>query len=518
MLKKVYGSESKKPNEQGGKKMPTVEDVVLEFFAESRKKNTKCPLMLWKMSGTTATPLYKCVADLTGNPTVLDNRYKGGFPTLSVLLHRTNFKVRGSRFGMELLSVPQQEQGYLFAVCGYPPTCADFGMAYRTGLRYVLQPLSRTTYACWRISGNGSPQDRKELTILAPEDGRTILNASGNNGGTKKIMKAEHLYDFDWFNKFLAPLKHQNTSHIRVSKFYKEELSAGIIAKIGNADGQWHSHRGVSHDSDLWWTIVALYTSFTWGFQLPTYRGTKDYNVPDKAAGMFLDGFNVSALLLDTDLKPCAWGLNTNKINKSLHAETALVLAWLKEGNQKKEDYEDYTFISPWRSCCMCSAWISDVYRGCDVVWFIDDPGLPVRHLDHMENETADKFLPTELEKAGRPMCKKVLRYYPWFKEIGKITHWDYNRHYLRDLKAYLRKSNADNPQGAQIEDKYINDKSGPVELFQSASYFEELAKAWDASRFIHNPVLEYLHNQGQLKSYVNNILALRRCILAFDT
>ncbi len=58
----------------------------------------------------------------------------------------------------------------------------------------------------------------------------------------------------------------------------------------------------------------------------------------------------------------------------------------------------------------------------------------------------------------------------------------------------------------------------GPVELFQSASYFEELSKAWDASRFIQNPVMEYLEKKGQLKSYVNNILALRRCILSFDT
>lgn len=378
-------------------------------------------------------PLYNCYADLNGNPTVLDKRYHGGFPTLSVLLHRTNFKVQNP-FRMDPLSVPKQ--GYLFAVCGYPPTCADFGMAYRTGLKYVLQPLGRTTYACWRISENGLPEDRKELTILAPKAGRRILDTSGNEGGAEKIMKAKHLYNFDWFNKFLAPLKYQNTSHIQVSEFYEEKLSAGIIEKVGSADHKWHSHKGVPYHSDLWWTIVALYTSFTWGFQLPTYRGTKDYNIPDQQAGMFLDGFNVSALLLDPNLKPCAWGLNTNKINKSLHAETALVLAWLK-GNPRKENYEYYTFISPWRSCCMCSAWISDVYHGCDVVWFIDDPGLPVRHLDHRENETDDIFLPLELTKHG-PKCMAVLKYYPWFKMMGEITHYDCNNDYLNDLKRYL--------------------------------------------------------------------------------
>lgn len=39
-------------------KMATVEYVVLEFFEKCRKKDRKCPLMLWKMnsSGKTATP------------------------------------------------------------------------------------------------------------------------------------------------------------------------------------------------------------------------------------------------------------------------------------------------------------------------------------------------------------------------------------------------------------------------------------------------------------------------------
>ena len=490
--------------------MPDVEEAVWGVLDKYRKQKKKCPVMLWSMSGQrVAKCLYRCYADLLeSSPAVLKKRYQGGFPTLSVLLHRLNYK-KVPRNSTVNLDLPERgSYKFLFAVCGYPPTCADFGMAYRSRVKYVIQCLSRTTYACWKISQNGEPNDRKELTIEDHEAGRKILKANGSIGGYERKLKSGDLYDFRWLKKFLAP---EMPGSIRVKPFYEEKLTEGISEIIGGGDGLWHSHGGVTYNSDLCWAIIGLYTSFTWGCKLPTYRGTGgNHESGESKWGMFLDGLNVSALLLDPNLKPCAWAVNTNKINRTLHAETALVLAWLK-GKPDIKTYRNYTFISPWRSCCMCSAWISDVYEGCDVVWFIDDPGLPIRHLDHRENGTVDIFLPSELKEHGT-MSRLVMDNYPWFHGMGSITHYDYNNNYLADLKKYLTES-----KRLTKDSSSVNPTPGPVDLFKSASYFDQLTKAWEASQSIPGPVMDFLKKTRQLKSYVNNILALRRCILSFD-
>jgi len=305
---------------------------------------------------------------------------------------------------------------------------------------------------------------------------------------------------------------------VKVPKYYQEEITkeAQTLGKF-EASYQWSDHKGVTPGSSLWWTLIALYTNFAWGSQLPCYRSgsataqppsgdafkqgsldagekrLKNFYVP------FLDGLNVSGLLLDPTMKPLAWSVNTNKINKTHHAETALILAWL-QGNPKKQSFEGYTFISPWRPCCMCSAWIADVFRGCKVVWFIDDPGLPLRHLDFKVNKTEEIFLPDMFNKME--LASVVKRDYPWFGELGAATYWNYNANYIDKLRELVG--------GTQ-------EKIGPVELFKSEKYFDRLTRSWESTRHLSSELLQTLTKAGQLKSYVNNIWALRRCILAFD-
>jgi hypothetical protein len=189
--------------------------------------------------------------------------------------------------------------------------------------------------------------------------------------------------------------------------------------------------------------------------------------------------------------------VNTNKINKTQHAETALVLAWL-QGNLQQKSFEGYTFISPWRPCCMCSAWIADVFKGCKVVWFIDDPGLPIRHLDHKINGTEEIFLPSKIDALNLAL---VARDYPWFKEFGAATNWDYDENYITKLTVFVNDPNM----------------IGPVGLFKSKKYFDRLTESWESTRHLSQDLLDTLTTAKQLESYVNNIWALRRCILAFD-
>lgn len=224
----------------------------------------------------------------------------------------------------------------------------------------------------------------------------------------------------------------------------------------------------------------------------------------DSAYGEFLDGLNVSGLLLDPDLKPVAWSFNTNRVNKTLHAETALVLAWIKK-NREHREFKGYTFLSPWRSCCMCSGWIADVYRESQTIWFIDDPGLPKRHLDHGSNSATEVFLPGYLEEAAKqsPRFKEILDACPWFQLMGGATHWDYNKNYKTTLSKLTREGE--------------KDLKVPVDLFGSQVYFENLEKAWDMTRKLPTGVLELLEPSNQLRAYVHNIWSLRRCVMAFD-
>jgi tRNA(Arg) A34 adenosine deaminase TadA len=440
-------------------------------------------------------------------------------PSLSILLNLHSQKL-DSQKDMELLDITGANDGNCYiAMCGYSPTSSDFGMAYRNNVRFVFdlgQELGQEL--CFWVTQNtpDTPHKREELIQPAQAIGEEILKADWKAGGKEFALQPKDLYGFAWFKKFLTP----DIENLRVPHWYEEEITKEAQA-FGNfeASYRWSDHKAVKPDSEpqLWWTLIALYTNFAWGSQLPCYRSgmaqpeykdeftKKSVEVAkkrldqyyDKYYGPFLDGLNVSGLLLDPTMKPVAWSVNTNKINKTQHAETALVLAWL-QGNLQQTSFEGYTFISPWRPCCMCSAWIADVFKGCKVVWFIDDPGLPIRHLDWKTNGTEEIFLPSKIDNLK---LEVVDRDYPWFKEFGAATHWDYNHQYLDTLT------------------KFVDDKKmiGPVGLFKSSKYFERLTDSWESTRHLSGELLETLTKANQLESYVTNIWALSRCILAFD-
>jgi hypothetical protein len=109
--------------------------------------------------------------------------------------------------------------------------------------------------------------------------------------------------------------------------------------------------------------------------------------------------------------------------------------------------------------------------------------------------------LPSAL-KVGSPKLGALLEEYPWFEEFGAATYWDYNRKYLETLSTLV--DSGENP--------------GPVTLFKSKEYFIRLAKSWDSARSLSPRLVKMLQEESELKSYVNNVWALRRCIMAFDT
>lgn len=491
--------------------------AIQEIFYEYMKAGMMRPVLLCHFNGQTLQCLNRAgEGEIRNLPAALAS--VGGLPTLATVLH-LHSKVGGRMTNLEIPKNEENDLRCLVAVCGYKPTRADYGMAYRNGVRFVIEVSLNGESSCHKVTQSFDPSQRGELIQRDDIAGDRILGATWIDSRDECVVKFDDLVNHDWFNRFLTPML---PSGIKVPKYYEEDLTPEMQQVLGGSlsgRGTWQAHRA-QPNTELWWVLVALYTSFAWSTQFPTYRSAshtdrRKANFPDNETeksndlrrtaqyGDFLDGLNVSGLLLDPKLTPVAWSFNSNRINKTLHAETALCLAWLKAHKSEKE-FTGYTFLSPWRSCCMCSSWISDVFRGSKTIWFIDDPGLPVRHLDHGSNGATEVFLPSQLERGARASreLQAILDTCPWFQVMGAATHWDYNKSYKNTLNDMLDKRK-DNP--------------GPVDLFACTQYFQFLEAAWDVNRSLPSNVLQYLSSNGELKAYVNNIWALRRCVLTFD-
>ena len=502
--------------------MTKAREAIPEKLYQYRLAGRQRSVLLCYFNGMKLTCLNQaCEGDVRGLPAALTT--VGGFPTLATVLH-LHSKVEGNKLpSLEIEKDKEKDENYLgiVAVCGYPPTRADYGMAYRNGVRFVIEMTLNGESSCHRVTQSFKPSARGELIQRDDKAGDFILDTEWVDSRGGRVVTFDDLVDHPWFDKFLTPA---HPSKVKVPDYYGEDLTPDLKDRFGSLakGGTWRPHVRAQRDSVTWWVLVSLYTSFAWGSQYPAYRswsylnqrkskgfrdtkeGQEDTRMT-RAYGEFLDGLNVSGLLLDPQLKPVAWSFNSNRVNKTLHAETALVLAWLK-GHREEKEFVGYTFLSPWRSCCMCSGWIADVYRGSETVWFIDDPGLPLRHLDHGSNGAEEIFLPQLLEDNVRlnENFQVILDAFPWFQVMGKATHWDYNKQYL----TYLNNLRKEDEKG---------EFKGPVDLFGCQEYFRHLEAAWSMTQNLPTSLLNLLDKCGELEPYVNNIWALRRCVMAFD-
>jgi tRNA(Arg) A34 adenosine deaminase TadA len=84
-------------------------------------------------------------------------------------------------------------------------------------------------------------------------------------------------------------------------------------------------------------------------------------------------GNNIGAIMVDKDNKIIGWGLNLKSENKSFHAETLMILRYLRQNNTNKlpDGARIYTSLE----CCpMCSAHITTLGKDIKVIYAQKDP------------------------------------------------------------------------------------------------------------------------------------------------
>lgn len=92
-------------------------------------------------------------------------------------------------------------------------------------------------------------------------------------------------------------------------------------------------------------------------------------------------GNNVGAVLLDNTGKLIAWGVNMKDLNGTFHAETAMILAYLRRNELQSlpDGCQLYTTLKP---CHMCAGLITTLARNITVVFGQDDKGVKNSALD----------------------------------------------------------------------------------------------------------------------------------------
>lgn len=496
------------------------------------------------------------------------------------------------------------EAAYNLAVCDYEISNSDIGMAYRSQIG-LIRTLTKSWRINQNSTKDVSETNRPQLIEECASALDTIYGSVslGEELGAWQEVKIRNLYEYAWFDPFVLPEAPTN----KIAKRYAETTSETANSNGANDTGNWQTHHDVSDPAIQWvlltlycnLTWAAQYPSFrSWDYlnraknsgallkvapksredvlKIEGYTVTgghvlidkkeyttskytykymekgklveKDVLAPEELVKVvarrdfFLDGLNVSGLLLDKTLTPRAWSFNTNRVNKTHHAETALVLAWMR-GQKEEKDYGGWWFMSPWRSCCMCSSWIAEKLPGCKVLWFVNDPGLPVRQLDNEATNMVtttptsarlkgsgclEVYLPRILAEL-KEKCAEIKALWEW---LSWISYFGHLTHEVGDRKIALDKGLAEiikntktyeSPTATFLlypEDKTIGDGLKlvkPVDLFGTETYFNCLSQAWDQSRFLPTSVLRCLADKFELNAYVNNVLYLRRCIMEFE-
>ncbi len=444
---------------------------------------------------------------VAGDATQDETRYRSPYaepadlPTLSALLlqysHVDDVRV-----------LPKAD---LVAITNYRPHVCDFGMCYRNKVKFLiyLPDELNATAVVWKISRGSKVTGEVPLTEPAELTDLNLKSEPQAPQPQTASYGANDLYAFPWFDRFMC----DNAKPFRLAQYYDEEFTTDLGRLLGKKSSelahQFSRHVNPQSDAERW-VLRTLYAVFAWSIQLPTWRAMDfDTSEPEAPSEGGLTGLNVSALLLDEHHTPRAWGFNTNAVNKSLHAETALCLAWLKGGDVRKS-YKGYTFLSPWHSCAMCASWIAEVFPGAEVVWFVDDPGLPKTPLEvniaearyPHEHRATEVFLPEVL----RGLRLEGLYSACFVRVLGQLTYSKW-KDTLDDLPELQRDCEALVKQKSHL----------PVKLLHSEQYFDWVQQAWDGNRKLPVDLAKDLARDRQLVPYASNIAMLRHRVLGFD-
>jgi tRNA(Arg) A34 adenosine deaminase TadA len=151
-------------------------------------------------------------------------------------------------------------------------------------------------------------------------------------------------------------------------------------------------------------------------------------------------GFNIGSILVDNSQKIIAWGLNLISENKSFHAETLMLQAYLKHKNVE-ELPENCVMYTSLESCHMCAGFAASVGNGLRVVYAQKDDQIVNSALERKVNGSSQtppkiyfhpKGVPARLADAinsgakpkleSGPATAMLARLKKEFQELDKFT------------------------------------------------------------------------------------------------
>lgn len=164
-----------------------------------------------------------------------------------------------------------------------------------------------------------------------------------------------------------------NTYSARVSDNNEQNALARIHNGIPVQNGACNTDQ---NKKDYLWMKIAFALA---GAALPNNRGQQTPS-----------GHNVAAIMVDNADQIIGWGLNMGNLNGCLHAETSMVLAYLR-GNAKSSLPDGARIYSTLAPCHMCAGFITTVGKNIPVVIGHIDPRIKNSALDLTKNGCTQK-------------------------------------------------------------------------------------------------------------------------------
>jgi tRNA(Arg) A34 adenosine deaminase TadA len=273
---------------------------------------------------------------------------------------------------LQNLGLGKVSESYLY--CSYKPSEMDIGMACMRSVSQIffveggivksLTLNDETGPALAAVAGHGQFALTK----------RTDLNAAIENpGGATRWSNTSWVANwYNWLDgnaRFLleATVTFLKSYRLNSTKAYKSRPAENITTLQGVLK---HGLTGLTQPSpivgparDKFFMLGALALV---GRSLSTTKGRE---------GTAPGGHNIGALLVNSNNQTIAWGINMMKLNGTFHAETAMVLAYLRRNNRTTlpDGCRLYSSLKP---CHMCSGFIATVAKKITVLVGQQDPKI----------------------------------------------------------------------------------------------------------------------------------------------
>lgn len=263
--------------------------------------------------------------------------------------------------------------------CTYKPSEMDLGMACMRQVSGVTYASGGSVYAVSLSdeSGPGAPAAPRAAAFDVTK--RPNLNPTRENPGGASRWSNLSWVDgwFKWLegnNKFIgdSAWKFFDSYLKRIKKPMWDGRPTAQIEKLESILGEGLTDMkdviGLNADiRDRFFMVAALALV---GRSLSSQAG-KDPVRGGSAPG----GHNVGGILLNSSNKVIAWGINMMSLNGTFHAETGMVLAYLRRNKTSTlpDDCRLYTTLQP---CHMCSGFIATVAKNITVVIGQKDPKI----------------------------------------------------------------------------------------------------------------------------------------------